>query len=176
MSDIESRQGDGDEIDVGDVSGSGSAIGRSAHNQSVTINNEIDKLTNRELKQMIVNVMERNNAGLQSLEVRYYELKRTFERQVTDDHKDRVERQHETDQHRVHLNERIDRIESNIDKKTEEVQKNIALKLDKMENWILVLFVVVAFVIFFLVLVLFVFIAFRASLTFIFPWPYLLYQ
>lgn len=167
-------------ISVDDNSGSvtGTQLGKDATNQNnLNLNlgsSDLDRYSNRELQMMVVNAMERSNHAAQSLEVRYYEIKNAFERQVRDDHQERKERQQETDQHRARLDDRIDKIQESIDKKTETLHETISQKIDKIEMWILILIIVVGVIIFFLVLFLFLFIAFRATLTVVFPWLYLL--
>lgn len=164
----------------GDVTGT--KVGGDATNQNnLSMNfgsSDLDRYSNRELQMMIVNAMERSNHSAQSLEVRYYEIKKAFERQVRDDYEERKERQRETDQHRTQLDERINKIQESIDKKTETIhetiREKILEKIDKIEMWILVLVIVVGLIVFFLILSVFLFIAFRASLTVVFPWIYLL--
>lgn len=154
----------------------GTQIGADANNQhvNVTVNNpDLNNLNSRELQLMIVNVMERGNAALQSLEVRYYELKKAQERKDAAEAKERRERQQETDQHRIHLNSRIDHIEERIEDRTSTLLANITSKIERIETWILVIFIAIGIIFFILMLALFLFVAFRMSVTSIFPWVYI---
>lgn len=161
----------------GDVTGT--KVGGDATNQNnLSLNlgsSDLDRYSNRELQMMIVNAMERSNHAAQSMEVRYYEIKKAFERQVREDHEERKERQQETDQHRARLDERIHKIQESIDNKTETLHDTLSQKIDKIEMWILILIIVVGIIIFFLVLFLFLFIAFRTSLSLAFPWVYFIH-
>lgn len=159
----------------GDVTGT--KVGGDATNQNnLSLNlgsSDLDRYSNRELQMMIVNAMERSNHAAQSMEVRYYEIKKTFERQVREDHEDRHERQKETDEHRIHLNERITALAKSIDERIDRlaksideahsVQNSITAKIDRIETWILVIAIAVGIIFFIMILVLFIFIAFRLS-------------
>lgn len=166
----------GDQIGVGDIDSSTAAVGQDAHNQSVnvTVNNpDLTNLNGHELQLMIVNVMERSNSALQSLEVRYYELKKSQERKDAAESKERRERQHETDQYRIHFDTRIDNIEHRIEERTTTLQDSITSKIDRIETWILIIAIVIGIIFFIMILMLFVFIALRLSVTSIFPWVYI---